>query len=61
MAQDAAPLEVEGRPPGLHHPQGRWKPITADGIELFNLEAVPVTRYRYRGTAIPSPWVLNHA
>ena len=42
-------------------PQGRWKPITADGIELFNLEAVPVTRYRYRGSTIPSPWVLNHA
>ena len=42
-------------------PQGQWKPITADGIELFNLEAVPVTRYRYRGSTIPSPWVLNHA
>ena len=42
-------------------PNGRWKPIAADGIELFNLEAVPVTRYRYRGSAIPSPWVLNHA
>jgi RNA-directed DNA polymerase len=41
--------------------QGRWKPITAGGIELFNLEAVPVTRYRYRGSTIPSPWVLNHA
>jgi RNA-directed DNA polymerase len=42
-------------------PEGRWKPVTADGIELFNLEAVPVTRYRYRGSTIPSPWVLNHA
>ena len=29
-------------------------------IELFNLSAVPVTRYRYRGSTIPSPWVLNH-
>lgn len=37
-------------------PTGRWKPITADGIELFNLEAVPVTRYRYRGNTIPNPW-----
>ncbi len=27
-------------------PDGRWKPITADGIELFNLE-----RYRSPGTA----------
>jgi RNA-directed DNA polymerase len=40
-------------------PEGRWKPIAAGGIELFNLEGV--TRYRYRGSAIPSPWVLNHA
>ena len=37
-------------------PDGRWKPLTADGIELFNLETVPVTRYRYRGSTIPSPW-----
>jgi RNA-directed DNA polymerase len=42
-------------------PDGRWKPVTADGIELLNLNAVPVTRYRYRGNTIPSPWVLNHA
>ena len=42
-------------------PEGRWKPITADGIELLNMETVPVTRYRYRGSNIPSPWVLNHA
>ena len=39
-------------------PDGRWKPITADGIELFNLAAVPVTRYRYRGNTIPNPWIL---
>ncbi len=37
-----------------HH--GRWKPISADGIELFNLEKVGITRYRYRGAAIPNPW-----
>ena len=42
-------------------PQGRWKPITADEIELLDLQTVPVTRYRYRGGTIPSPWVLNHA
>jgi RNA-directed DNA polymerase len=35
---------------------GRWKPISADGIELFNLEKVGITRYRYRGAAIPNPW-----
>jgi hypothetical protein len=36
-------------------------PVTVDGIELFNLETVPVTRYRYRGSTIPSPWVPDHA
>ena len=41
-------------------PTGAWKPITADGIEMFNIAAVPVTRYRYRGTAIPNPWTLPH-
>ena len=25
-------------------------------VELFDLAAVPITRYRYRGAAIPSPW-----
>ncbi len=42
-------------------PQGRGKPITAGGIELFNPATVPVTRYRYRGSKIPSPWIPNHA
>ena len=37
-------------------PGGRRRPITVDGIELFNLETVPVTRYRYRGNTIPNPW-----
>ncbi len=40
-------------------PDGRWKPITVDGTELFNLETVPVTRYRYRGNTIPNPWTLH--
>lgn len=35
---------------------GRWKPITADGIELFNPTAIPITRYRYWGNKIPNPW-----
>ena len=42
-------------------PDGRWKPITAGGSELFRLEKVPVTRYRYRGNTIPSPWILERA
>ena len=38
-------------------PNGTWKPITADGIELTNLARTPaVTRYRYRGNTIPNPW-----
>ena len=43
-------------------PNGRWKPIAADGIELFNLESVAVTRYRWRASTIPNPWALpDHA
>lgn len=41
----------------LVSPTGAWRPITADGIELFNMSKVPVTRYRYRGNTIPNPWV----
>jgi len=33
-----------------------WRPIAVDGIELFPLSSVPVTRYRWRGTTIPSAW-----
>jgi RNA-directed DNA polymerase len=41
---------------------GRWRRPSADGIELFNIASVPVTRYRYRGNKIPSPWTVpNHA
>jgi RNA-directed DNA polymerase len=36
------------------HLDGWWP--TQDGIRLFDAAAVPVTRYRYRGKAIPSPW-----
>ena len=33
----------------------RWQ-IRAEGIEFFRAWQVPVTRYRYRGTRIPTPW-----
>ena len=33
----------------------RWR-IVVNGIELFNLATVTITRYRYRGHAIPTPW-----
>jgi RNA-directed DNA polymerase len=46
----------------LTTPTGRWQRPAADGIELFNIAAVPITRYRYRGNKIPTPWALpNHA
>jgi RNA-directed DNA polymerase len=32
-----------------------WRPTDGE-ITLFNPMAVPVTRYRYRGTRIPTPW-----
>lgn len=32
-----------------------WWP-NQDGVELFDPGRVPVTRYRYRGAAIPTPW-----
>ena len=32
-----------------------WR-IRASGIEFFRAWQVPVTRYRYRGTRIPTPW-----
>jgi len=38
-------------------PTGRWLPIAADGIEVLNPAAVTVTRYRYRGTKIPNPFL----
>jgi RNA-directed DNA polymerase len=34
---------------------GRWR-IEADGIELFRIEKVTVSRYTYRGNKIPTPW-----
>lgn len=32
-----------------------WR-IAHDGVSLFDTRAVTVTRYRYRGTKIPTPW-----
>jgi RNA-directed DNA polymerase len=37
-------------------PTGRWLPITVGETELRPIAATPVTRYRYRGSKIPSPW-----
>ncbi|MEV0993336.1 group II intron reverse transcriptase/maturase [Streptomyces sp. NPDC049949] len=40
----------------LTTPTGRWRPISAGEIELRKISAIPVTRYRYRGNTIPTPW-----
>jgi RNA-directed DNA polymerase len=41
---------------------GRWRRPSMDGIELFNVTSVPISRYRYRGIKIPNPWITpNHA
>ncbi|MER7009703.1 group II intron reverse transcriptase/maturase [Dactylosporangium sp. NPDC000555] len=46
----------------LTGPDGRWRRPSADGIELFNIASVPVTRCRYRGVQIPNPWIMpDHA
>ena len=43
-------------------PDGHWLPITGGQTELRRIDAIPVTRYRYRGSKIPSPWPLpEHA
>src|SRR4029077_8489507 len=45
----------------LTTPTGAWQPITSDGIQMFNIASVTVSRYRYRGNQIPNPWTLpNH-
>ena len=36
----------------------RWWPEQA-GMALFDCRAVPVTRYRFRGTRIPTPWSVT--
>jgi len=35
---------------------GRWLPVTAGEITLRSIAAIPVTRYRYRGSKIPGAW-----
>lgn len=37
----------------------RWWP-EHEGMALFDCRAVPVTRYRYRGTRIPTPWSVTN-
>ncbi len=52
------------------HRQANWKWLRRrylanvwwpehDGVALFDCRAVQVTRYRYRGAAIPTPWTAE--
>ena len=38
-------------------PTGRWLPVTAGEIELKRIGAIPIVRYRYRGSKIPNTWI----
>jgi RNA-directed DNA polymerase len=40
----------------LQLPNGRWQPIRADGVTLFDPTKVKIRRYYYRGARIPSPY-----
>lgn len=40
-------------------PNGRWLPIATGNIELARISTIPVTRYHYRGSKIPIPWVTG--
>ncbi|MFJ9034466.1 group II intron maturase-specific domain-containing protein [Streptomyces sp. NPDC102274] len=33
-----------------------WRQIVLEGVGLFNIASVTVTRYRWRGLNIPTPW-----
>ncbi|CAM2759674.1 Transposase [Mycobacterium intermedium] len=37
---------------------GGWWPATEDHV-LIDLEQITTTRYRYRGSVIPSPWPIT--
>ena len=43
------------------HDQHGWKPLVLDGVTLFNIATVTVTRYRWRGYRIPTPWTEHQA
>jgi RNA-directed DNA polymerase len=35
--------------------RGTWR-FAYNGVEFTGASSVPVTRYRYRGSTIPTPW-----
>lgn len=40
-------------------PNGQWLPISKGDTRLRPIAEIKVTRYRYRGSKIPNPWVLQ--
>jgi RNA-directed DNA polymerase len=46
----------------LRRPDGSWRKPHIDDVELRPIAAIPVTRYRWRGTKIPNPFLhTDHA
>jgi RNA-directed DNA polymerase len=43
----------------LRRPDGSWKPIAANDVTLFDPTRVRNERYWYRGTRIPSPYLVT--
>jgi len=55
-AQATPPPELEDHPTALHDFMKGWS-IVAYGTALYLPSTVPVTRSRYRGERIPTPWI----
>jgi hypothetical protein len=55
LVTQAAPLEVERRPPPLHRPQRPVDQTLGGGIELFNIASVPVTTTATGAARSPIP------
>ena len=55
-AAGTAPLEVGTSAAGSPPPTGGGYRSRRTGSSTSGIEAVPVTRYRYRGNKIPNPW-----
>lgn len=42
----------------LRGPNG-WRTVVLEGIPLFDIASIPVNRYRWRGSNIPTPWTAT--
>jgi hypothetical protein len=57
VAQEAPTGDLEGDPTPLLPRRSSWP--SSQNMELFNPEKVGTTRYRYRGSNIPTPWPIT--